>query len=442
MKRIALAVEKHRDRILETERYLWAHPETGYKEVKSSAYVAKQLESLGYTLTYAGDIPGFVTVFDTGRPGPEVLIFGELDSVICPSHPEADPETGAVHSCGHNAQCAALVGIAAALKEPGIADGLCGRVRLCAVPAEELLEISYRSELIRKGTIKYYGGKTEFLSRGLLDGADLAFMIHTATASYTRAGAVGLIPKRIIYKGKAAHAGGAPWNGNNALYAATCGIQAVNALRETFREADLIRFHPIITRGGDIVNAIPEQTEIETYVRGASFAGIKQANARINRALAGAALSLGCNVEIVDAPGYAPELDAEPLNLVAEEAFALAFPDKELRKTRSVGTGSSDMGDISCVMPAIQPHCAGAAGTPHGRDYSISDPEAACLDSALWQLAMLKLLLEQNASRAKEILAAVKPQFTKEEFLAYQDSFNSSGDRITYLDDGTATVRF
>ena len=275
MNAIHQAVEKYRQLILDAERAIWKTPETGYREVRTAAYLAEQFERLGYRLTYAEGIPGFYTRVETGRPGPEVLILGELDSIICPAHPDADPETGAVHSCGHNAQTAALLGIAAALTEPDVLEGLCGSVRLCAVPAEELLEIGYRSQLKKEGKIRYMGGKTEFLSRGYFDGVDLAFMVHTASSFSVNAGSVGCIAKTVIYKGKAAHAGGAPWDGHNALYAATCGINAVNALRETFRERDTIRFHPIITHGGDMVNAIPETVRIETYVRGATFDAIR-----------------------------------------------------------------------------------------------------------------------------------------------------------------------
>ena len=145
MEKIISAVEKNKQLILDTERYIWKNPETGYKEFKTNKYMAETFEKLGYELTYADGITGFYTVLDTGKPGPEILILAELDSIICPDHKESDPETGAVHSCGHNAQCAALVGIAAALKEEGILDDLCGKVRLCAVPAEELLEIEYRN---------------------------------------------------------------------------------------------------------------------------------------------------------------------------------------------------------------------------------------------------------------------------------------------------------
>ena len=158
------AVDKYRDLILTAERQIWSTPETGFKEYKTSAYMAEQFEKLGYKLTYAEGITGFYTVVDTGREGPEVLILGELDSVICPTHPDADKSTGAVHACGHHAQCAGLLGIAAALTEKELLDTLSGRIRLCAVPAEELLEIEYRTELKNKGIIKYFGGKSEFKS--------------------------------------------------------------------------------------------------------------------------------------------------------------------------------------------------------------------------------------------------------------------------------------
>ena len=136
MKAINSAIKKHEKLIIDTERYIWANPETGYKEVKTSAYMEEKFRGLGYELTMAEGITGFVAEIDTGKVGPTLLILGELDSVICPNHPESDPETGAVHSCGHNAQCAALLGVAAALKVPGILDRLSGSIRLCAVPAQ------------------------------------------------------------------------------------------------------------------------------------------------------------------------------------------------------------------------------------------------------------------------------------------------------------------
>lgn len=438
------AVEKHRQLILDAEQFIWKHPETGYREKETSKYLEEAFRSLGYDLVMAEGITGFYTVIDTDKPGPEVLVLGELDAVICPSHQDANPETGAVHSCGHHAQCAALLGLAAALTEPGVKEKLCGKIRLCAVPAEELLEIEFRRSLQEKGIIKYMGGKSEFLSRGYFDGVDLAFMVHTTPSPEynVRLGSVGCLAKNVAYKGVASHAGGSPWNGRNALYAATCGLNAVNAIRETFQEKDIIRVHPIITQGGQIVNAIPELVLMESYVRGTTFEGIVAANKKVNQALCGAALSVDTNVEIVDIPGYAPLVNDPNMMDMCQEAAGLMVPEYGFRKDNFIGSGSTDMGDLSGIMPVVHPYAAGAQGQSHGNNYKIVDPEKACVGSAKWQLAMLYLLLKDDAARAKEILAAYKPAFeSKDAYLAYVDSLNDCGDRITYHENGVAEVR-
>ena len=361
------------------------------------------------------------------------MILGELDSIICPAHPEADPVTGAVHSCGHNAQTAALVGIAAALREESVSKNLCGRIKLCAVPAEELIEIEFRQNLKKEGKIKYLGGKPEFLHRGYFDSSDIAIVVHTSYTAYVSVGAVGCITKEVVYKGKASHAGGAPWDGRNALYAATCGIGAVNAIRETFREDDIIRVHPIITNGGAMVNAIPETVRLESYVRGAGFEGIDEANRKVNRALTGAALSMGTNVEIIDTFGYAPMKSDRNMIDVACEAAGEIFPDMPFERSEKIWSASTDMGDLSCVMPTVHPFAGGAVGTPHGMDYQIADPASACVNSACLQLAMINVLLRDGAERAKRVIAEHKPIFeSKKAYFEYIDSFASSGDRIEY----------
>jgi amidohydrolase len=380
---------------------------------------------------------------DTGRPGPEVLVMGELDSIICPAHPEADPRTGAVHSCGHHAQCAALLGIAAALTEEGMLDELSGKIRLCTVPAEELLEIEFRNKLRAEGRIKYMGGKSEFLHRGLFDGVDLAFMVHTTAGNEfaSRSGSVGCIAKSVIYKGVAAHAGGSPWKGRNALYAATCGLNAINAIRETFKEPDIIRVHPIITHGGDMVNAIPETVKLESYIRGSSFDAILATNKKVNQALCGAALSIGTNIEIIDIPGYAPLVNDDGMLAVAKEATG-EIMDVQFSHHPAMGSGSIDMGDLCGVMPVVHPYAPGATGKSHGSDYYIVDRESATVSSAKMQVSMLHALLSNNAERAKKIIAEFKPQFaTKGDYFAYIDQINGEGDRIAYREDGVAEVR-
>ena len=441
MKELNLAVEKHIGQILDAERFIWQHPETGYKEFETSAYMERIFRELGYDLVMAEGITGFYTVLDTGKPGPEVLILAELDSIICPEHKDANPETGAVHSCGHNAQCAAMVGVAAALKEPGILDKFCGKIRLCVVPAEELLEIEYRSKLMDEGKIRYFGGKSEFLSRGYCDGVDLALMVHTSSSFTVNKSNAGFIAKQVIYKGTAAHAGTSPWDGVNALYAANCGLNAVNAIRETFKESDVIRVHPIIANGGAMVNAIPEKAVLESYVRGATFDAVCSANRKVNRALIGAALSIGANIDIIDRPGYAPLINDDNMIEVASDAAKLAIPEYEFTNSNAISSGSTDMGDLSCIMPVVHPYAGGAVGRPHGNDYEIKDPIAACVASAKLQLGMLLILLSDSAKRAKKIIDEFKPQFaSKEEYLAFVDGLSKSGDRIDYSNGNKVTV--
>ncbi|MBQ7075764.1 MAG: amidohydrolase [Clostridia bacterium] len=441
MKSIDSAVENYRQLILDAERYIWKHPETGYREFKTSQYMAEKFEEMGYSLTMAGDIPGFYTVVDTGRPGPEVVVFAELDSLICPNHPECDKETGYVHACGHNAQCAALLGVAGALTEKEVLDKLCGRIKLCAVPAEELIEIGYRMELKKRGVIKYLGGKAEFLSRGYLDGADIVFMVHTASDFGTSLGSVGCIAKKVTYKGVSAHAGGAPWDGINAVYAATQGLSAANALRETFKEENIIRFHPIITHGGEAVNAIPEKVVAESFVRGKTFDAMVEANKNINRALISGALAVGGNVDIEDTPGYAPLVNNRDLIELTKEAADLIIPEEKFEIYDKFSSGSTDMGEMTCLFPSIHPYAGGRTGKSHGDDYYITDPERACVKSAKMQVMMLELLLKDGAKRAKKIIKEFKPMFkSKEEYFEYIEKITSSGDRITYGEDGV-TIR-
>src|SRR5204862_6852824 len=136
-------------------------------------------------------------------------------------------------------------------------------------------------------------------------------MIHTTSQPEFRKAGVsasnnGCIVKTVRYIGRASHAGGAPHLGVNALYAAQIGLAAINAIRETFRDDDSIRVHPIITHGGRQVNVIPADVRLETYVRGKTVEAILDANVKVDRALRAGALALGAQVDIETLPGYMP----------------------------------------------------------------------------------------------------------------------------------------
>ena len=440
-------VASQRELMFAAERHIWKHPETGYREWKTHEYLAAEYRKLGYELVEAGNIPGFYTDIDTGKPGPKLLIMGELDSLIVSTHPECDPETGYVHACGHHAQSAALLGIAAALKQPGALDGMSGSIRLMAVPAEELIEIGYRASLREQGIIKYFGGKVEFMYRGFMDDCDIALLVHTSNSEHKGIGVGvgnnGCLTKNINYEGVSAHAGGAPHLGVNALYAANLGLNAVNALRETFQEKDYIRFHPVITKGGGAVNAIPNDVRVESYVRGASIEAIVSANNRINRALASSAAAMGANVHLQDFPGYCPLYNDKNLYQMTVDVVKEGFGEEWIQEDTKWGTGCTDMGDISCVMPTVQPYCSGACGMGHGSDYGINDPETALVVSAQYQVLMAEALLSNNAEMAQKVIKEAKLVYPdKKDYFAAVDKIFLDKKAVTQNEDGTITLDF
>ena len=439
-------VASQREVMFSAADYIWKHPETGYREWKTHAYLAEEFKKLGYELVEAGNIPGFYTDIDTGKPGPKLLIMGELDSLIVSTHPDCDPETGYVHACGHHCQVSALLGIAAALKQPGAMDSMSGSIRLMAVPAEELIEIGFREELRKQGVIKYFGGKVEFMHRGYMDGCDIALLVHTGGGDHPSIaltpGSNGCVTKNINFVGVSAHAGGSPHLGVNALYAASQAMNAANALRETFQEKDTIRFHPIITKGGGAVNAIPNDVRMESYVRGASLEAIKEANTKINRALAASAAAMGANVVLKDRPGYTPLENEEQLYDLTCEIVKQCFGEDALvRRGRS--TGCTDMGDVSAVMPTVQPYASGACGVGHGSDYRIADPESALVMSAQYQLLMAEALLSNNAELGKKIIQNAKLRFSSmEEFFQAIDGLFLDKEAVKQNEDGTITLDY
>ena len=438
-------VEAYRDTILAAERHIWRNPESGYKEWKTHAYLKAKYEELGYTVTEAGNIPGFWMDIDTGRPGPRIAVFGEMDSLIVPTHPECDPETGAVHACGHHCQSAALLGVAAALKAPGALDNLSGSIRLIAVPAEELIELGYRKRLKEQGVIRYFGGKQEFMARGVLDNVDITIMVHTDNEPglFCGSGSNGCIIKEATFMGKSSHAGGSPHRGVNALYAANCGMQAANCLRETFPDADHIRFHPIITKGGDAVNAIPDRVVTESFLRASSLEAMSRENLKVNRAFAGGAAAMGAQVRLWDHHGYAPLTQDHNLKELFRQVGAEILGEDQMHFTNRWGAGSTDMGDVSCVMPALHPSIGGATGLEHSKEYFITDPVMACVDSAKMQAVVLVRLLENEGAEAKRILAEGRQDYpTIAEYLAQIDTLCIDKQAVVYDEERGARLNF
>lgn len=446
MKNVLDIVDNYKDYILDAEKWLWKNPEPGYKEYKTNKFMAEAFEKLGYELTYAKDITGFYTVVDTGKPGPTVLVLAELDSLINFNHPDCDKETGAVHNCGHHVQCAVMLGVAATLKHKEILNDLCGKIKLCVVPAEEGIEAGYRKELVKKGIIKYTSGKPEFISRRFFDDVDIAFMIHMSPKEdgyklLLTKGHNGVIRKHVTVKGKASHAGGHPEDGINALNAANLALLAVNSLRETFVEKDFVRFHSIITKGGDAVNAVPDNVQIEAYVRAANPISLKKANYEINRAISASVAAIGATAHIVDLPGSEPLIEDENLRTVALDVFEQIVGKDKCKYYEDWLASSTDMGDISTLFPSIHMYTTGAKGVSHGKDYRIVDHYNACVNGVKAEVGLIYALLSNGAKKAKDVISKFKPTFNNvDEYLAHKDSLSLDKQTVIFNQDGTITL--
>lgn len=451
MNRLAL-VEKFRDYIFKAERDLWKIPEPGYKEFKTDAYMKKEFKRLGYDIVEAENITGFYTVVDTGRVGPTVLVLAELDALYSALHPDTDKETGCVHACGHNVQCSAMLGLASVLKEEGALDGLSGKIKLAVVPAEEGIELGFRSELIKKGVISFASGKPEFISRRYFDDVDVAFMFHTHSKVeegkgkydfYLNKGSNGVIRKKTVIKGKATHAGGNPYEGVNALNALSLVLSATNSLRETFREKNYVRFHSIVTKGGSSVNVVPDEIVLESYVRGATVEAILDANKKINRAIAAACSANGCGCEITDMAGSEPLTGDENLTDLAGEVFEEIVGKDGYLKDDMWFPSSTDMGDVSTLFPSLHAYTVCADGAGHSKDYQIVNPENGCVKNVKAQYGILIKLLSDGGKRAYEIKSKFKPVFNSvEEFVEHKKSVSKTKDAVKFNDDGTITLDF
>ena len=429
---VCAAIDQNRDKLIALGKDIFSHPELGYKETRTSSLVQRTFEELG--LPYQNELA--LTGVKARAAGRDhratVAVMGELDAVVSPLHPNADKQTGAAHACGHNAQITTMLGAAMGLCLSGAMEQLDGDAVFMAVPAEEFVELEYREKLLRDGKIEFLGGKQQLIAEGAFDDVDMAMMVHSMpgapTPQFTAVGAgcSGFVGKLVKYRGKEAHAGAAPHDGINALNAACLGLMGINAQRETFKDEDGIRVHPIITKGGDLVNIVPADVRIETYVRGMDTDAVVAASAKVNRALEAGAYAVGARCEIKELPGYLPMRQNPDLDRVfLQNARALLGEEHVIDATvgPKMGAGSSDMGDLSHVIPAIHPVAGGFCGNAHAKDFAICDEEMAYILPAKMMAATAIDLLWDGAAEALRVKENFVPKYTKESYLQFWREF-------------------
>lgn len=406
---------------------IFKEPELGFKENLTQAKVRQALEDLDLQCECGAALTGVKARMKGKDCRKTVALLGELDAIVCREHPQSNPLTGAAHCCGHNVQLANLLGVAMAMKDAQAMQYLDGDIVFFAVPAEEYVEIDYRNKLKEAGQLRYLGGKAQLIAEGAFDDIDMAMQMHVHTTQdpegtfVVGASCNGFIGKLIEYHGKAAHAAGAPDRGVNALNAAMMGVMGVNAIRETFREADCVRFHPIINAGGDLVNVIPDRVKMESYVRASNIEALTAYNKAINRALKAGGDAIGASCEIKDLPGYLPLRPDEAFKDVLRENAKEIFGEAHIEEGEH-SAGSTDMGDVSHLIPVVHPWVGCARGVLHGADYVLEDHRTAYNKSLKVLAGCLIDLLWDDAKEAERICKNFKPVLNKQTYCQLMDN--------------------
>lgn len=327
--------------LIDVSHDIHAHPEQNFEEFFASELLTRTASSLSLPteLGAYGCTTGFAAEIGTG---PTVCIMSEYDAL---------PDIG--HGCGHNVIAAAGLGAAIGLAAVAHASG--GRLRYLGTPAEE-----------------GGGGKIEMARNGALTGVDIAMMVHSADADLTTIDAIALQQLIVEYTGEESHAAAAPHKGRNALDAAVLGYMAVAALRQHILPTE--RVHGIFVRAGEKPNIVPSDAATEWYVRSDTVTSLNELKPRVLAALESGGHACGCSVshEWMGTP-YADMVTNTSLS--ASYVANAAALGRTVGDPRSVGhrvVGSTDMGNISHLVPSIHPMIASAmpGSSIHTREFA------------------------------------------------------------------------
>jgi amidohydrolase len=309
--------------LLAVSGFLHANPEIAYEEHQAAELLTEILSQHGFAVRRGvGDLPTAFTGL-AGTGGPQIAFLAEYDAL-----------PGIGHACGHNLIGAASLGAALALKELADADAL--RVLLVGCPAEE------------RG-----GGKIRLVEAGVFAGTAAAMLVHPSNRTEVVKLALGMRALSVEYFGKASHAAAQPDLGVNALDAAVLAYVSIAALRQQVRPD--ARIHGIITDGGQAPNIIPEHAAARFYVRALDMGYMDELVRRVAACCEAAAQATGCRVKVSpEGPDYHPYKPVYRLaELFRQNLESLGTSVDQGPVDRDIG--SSDVGNVSQVLPTIQP---------------------------------------------------------------------------------------
>jgi amidohydrolase len=330
---IIAEVDRYREELVQIAATIHANPELGFEEYRAAALLTETLNREGFEvhLGVGGLETAFVATLKGQTPsprdkGPTIAFLAEYDALA-----------GLGHACGHNLIAASAIGAALGLK--AALPELAGAIQVIGTPAEET-----------------GGGKALLVEAGVFDGVDAALMIHPSDRNLIGRLSLTAYPVAIEFHGKAAHASGSPDKGINALEALLLTFSGINALRQHLR--DDVRIHGVITHGGVAANIVPDYARASFLVRALDTAYATQVLDKVRACAEGAALATGARLTFsptgprYDARWPNPKLVA----LFTENAAALGLDIEQA--TGEERMGSSDIGNVSQVVPAIHPYLA------------------------------------------------------------------------------------
>jgi amidohydrolase len=327
-------VKQVKERIAEQVRQLHPHlktishtlhenPEIKFEEHRAAALLTEELAEQGFTVErgVAGLETSFVATYGSGKP--TVGIIAEYDAL---------PKLG--HACGHNLIASWAIGAGIALSQalPEVQ----GTIKVIGTPAEE-----------------GGGGKVTMGDSGVFRGLDAAMMMHGRDTMYLDRGSLAVTPFKVEFFGRSAHASAAPEKGLNALDAMLQVFFSINQLRQAFRPQT--RIHGVITHGGEAANVIPDYTSADILVRALEVDYLEELKTRFRAIVKGAALATGTRAEITEGISYKPRV----CNTALVETYRDNLLDLGLQyeePPKDGGVGSSDIGDVSQLVPTIHPY--------------------------------------------------------------------------------------
>ncbi|WP_454788923.1 M20 family metallopeptidase [Mycolicibacterium lutetiense] len=377
------AINRRRGDLVELSHSIHAEPELAFAEYRSCAKTQALVAEYGFEITAAAG--GLDTAFRASY-GSGPLVVG-----ICAEY-DALPEIG--HACGHNIIAASAVGTALALA--GVADELGLTVVLVGTPAEEL-----------------GGGKVLLLNAGVFDDIAATVMLHPGPVDIAAARSLALSEVTVNYIGRESHAAVAPHLGVNAGDAVTVAQVAIGLLRQQLMPGQMV--HGIVTHGGQATNVIPGRAEMRYTMRATGMSALRELEGRMAGCFSAGALATGCEHRVTEiAPPYA-ELAPDPWlsETIRAEMLRLGRTPLPENVEASVPLGSTDMGNISQVMPGIHPvigiDSGGAAIHQPAFTAAAAGPSAdkAVLEGAI-MLARSVVQLAETPAQRDRVLAALQ----------------------------------